>query len=214
VEVEKFAGVSRNEIDLRRRELGFPADAVVLAYLGSIGTFYKFEEALDFFKVWKKFRSEIRMLIMTPSPHDQVREILRRKNIPEDDWRLISVRSEAVPPYLATAHVGLALFSMTFSKEASSAVRVAEYLASGLLMVVSDRAGDIPTMVEKEGIGVVIYRYSDDEYIRAVKHLEGLLPDLPDYQKRCRAIATESFSHEMGLKRYLHIYKELIHPQR
>jgi glycosyltransferase involved in cell wall biosynthesis len=209
VEVERFAGVSRDEIELRRRELGFPPDAVVVAYLGSVGTFYKFEEALDFFKVWRAVRANVRLLVMTPTSHDEVREILRRKNIPAGDWRLMSLRPEAVPAHLATAHVGLALFSMTFSKEASSAVRVAEYLAAGLLMVVSDKGGDIPAMVEKEEIGAVITRYSEDEYLRAVRRLEGLWPRLRDCQKRSRTLARESFSHEIGLERYLRIYREL-----
>lgn len=210
VEVERFAGVSRSDVDLRRRELDFPVDALVVTYLGSIGTFYKFEEALDFFKVWRDYRKEIRLLVITPNPHDRVREVLRRKNIQDGDWRLISARPEAVPAYLATAHVGLAFFSMTFSKEASSAVRVAEYLASGLPMVVSDKAGDIPAMVERERIGVVIHRYSEDEYVRAVRHLEYLLPKLEEYKTKCRAIAKELFSHEVGLKKYLQIYKEAI----
>jgi len=213
VEVERFAGVSRDEIDLRRRELGFPPDAVVVAYLGSIGTFYKFEEALDFFKVWRAARPDVRLLIMTPPPHDEVREILGRKNIQEGDWRLMSLRPEAVPAYLATAHVGLAFFSMTFSKEASSAVRVAEYLAAGLLMVVSDKGGDVPAMVEKEEIGAVITRYSEDEYLRAVRRLESLWPGLQDRRERCQALARESFSHEIGLERYLHIYRELVPTQ-
>jgi len=210
VEVDRFAGVNWMDIDLRKRELGFPADALVLTYLGSTGTFYKFEEAIDFFKVWRDYRKDIRLLIITPNPHDKVQEVLRGKKIQESDWRVIPARPESVPSYLATAHVGLAFFSMTFSKEASSAIRVAEYLAAGLPLVVSDRAGDIPALVEKEGIGVVICRYSEDEYVKAVKHLETLLPKLHYYRMKCRSIAKRSFSHEMGLGKYLDIYKELI----
>jgi glycosyltransferase involved in cell wall biosynthesis len=210
VQVERFTGVGQEEIQRRRQELGFPVDAVIVAYLGSIGTFYKFEEALDFFKIWRDFRRGVRLLVITPNPHDEVREALRRKDIQEGDCRLMSLRPEAVPPYLATAHVGLALFSMTFSKEASSAVRVAEYLASGLPVVVSDKAGDIPAIVEKEGIGVVITSYSKGEYVRAVMHLEAFLPTLEKYQQKCRAVAWEFFSQETGLEKYRHIYKELI----
>jgi len=210
VQVERFTGVSQEDMQRRRQELGFPADAVVVAYLGSIGTFYKFEEALDFFKVWREFRTDVRLLIITPNPHDKVRQVLRRKALQEGDWRLIALRPEAVPAYLATAHVGLAFFSMTFSKEASSAVRVAEYLAAGMLMVVSDKAGDIPAIVEKEGVGVVITGYSKGEYARAVMRLEAFLPTLEKHQKRCRAVAREFFSQETGLERYRHIYQELI----
>lgn len=210
VEVERFAIVPRDSVERRRRELGFPKDAVVVTYLGSIGTFYKFEESVDFFKVWKDYRREVRLLVITPNPHDIVWEVLRRKNIQGGDCRVISATPEAVPSYLAMTHFGLAFFSMTFSKEASSAVKVAEYLASGLPVVVSDKAGDIPAIVEKEGIGVVIASYSKDEYVRAVWHLETLLPTLDEYQKKCRAIAQEFFSQESGLEKYRHIYKQLI----
>lgn len=208
VDVERFATVS-NEAREKKRAMGFPEDAFVMAYLGSVGTFYMFEEMVSFFKVWKNYQKEALLLVITPGDKTLVRDILRKKEVGGTDYRLVSCTPEEVPCYLSVAQVGLCFLTMTFSKQASSAIKFAEYLAAGLPVIVNQGAGDLPEIVERERVGSIISQYCEDEYLRVVREMKQLL-DKGEAKARCQDVARKYFSYQIGHEKYGKVYRELL----
>ena len=201
VDLDKFA--APNAYEAR------PADSGprTLVYAGSIGTWYMLDEMLDFFREARALDPRLRFLIVTRSGHEAIREAALARGL--DEVALAAALPREVPGHLAAAYAAISFIRPVFSKSGSSPTKLGEYLAAGLPVIVNAGVGDADTLVDAARVGVVVGRFSADEYRRAWGELDVLAAD-PGVRARCRATARRVLDLDIGVEQYRQVYASLL----
>ena len=184
-------------------------DRFVASYFGSIGTFYNFSAALDFYKILSRDISDANLLVMSNAPVAFTRQMIIDKGIPPDKFYLDSVLYEDVPKWLNLSDVSLVFYNRKYSKEGCCPTKFGEILACGVPVIINDGIGDCSSIVKERKIGVIIKDFTEDSYAEAAKELQDLLKDRDALNRRCRKAAEELFSLDDGVEKYAGIYDSL-----
>ncbi len=179
-----------------------------LVYSGSLGMWYLIDEMLQVYRAAREFEPSLRFLILNRDEHMLVRETLARRGLSEGDVELRAAEFDEMPQLLASSHVGIALLRQVSSKLGSSAVKVAEYLASGLPVVVNVGHGDIGELVRRHGAGHVMTSYGEVEVRAAGRAVVELLNDA-SARVRARRLAESHYDLRSGVEGYASIYARL-----
>jgi glycosyltransferase involved in cell wall biosynthesis len=189
-----------------RKRLGLAADDRVLAYLGSLGSWYMLDEMLDCFGIYATKHANARFLFVTPDDPRPIREAAAARGINPDRLVILAASRDEVPGLMAAADLGIFFIKPVFSKTASSPTKMGEMLAIGLPIVTNAGVGDVERMVEDIGCGVAIHAFTRESYARAIDGID-LLPGTAR-ERRKRALPW--FDVKLGIERYDRIYRDLL----
>ncbi len=206
VDINRFAisadGKTRDELKLNGK--------FIFVYSGSLGTWYLLDEMVDFFIVAKRFLSNSHFLILTMSDSCIVKEALRSKPISEDsDITIRKLSFDEVPRFLGCADAALCFIKPVVSKLASSPTKFAEFLASGLPIIMNAGIGDCDEILERERVGVVNKDFSLPGYEKTIETFVKLLAEGQELKNRCRESAKNYFSLNDGVSKYNEVYESL-----
>jgi glycosyltransferase involved in cell wall biosynthesis len=218
-EIETFPYLSRHLppisviptcADLDRFCIGDPKidDTFVLGYLGSVGSWYLFDEVLNCFKVLQQIRPNARILIVSKSEHSLIHRSIARAGI---DPSLVDIQAADyanVAPLVRRMSAGAALIKPVYSKVASAPTKLAEYLGCGVPCLGNAHVGDMQEVLEGEGVGVVLNDFSEKTLAEGMRRLVRLVQD-QQTALRCRETARRLFSLETGAAQYAEIYQRL-----
>ena len=94
---------------------------------------------------------------------------------------------------------------------ATSPVKIAEYLACGLPLVINAGIGDSDTLITSERIGALVRNFNQDEYVEAANIVEGLVGHADQTRRRAREIAERIFDvRRVGVQRYGRLYENVL----
>lgn len=110
------------------KQLGFEESNKILCYLGSIGTWYMFDEMMAMFKQLHFQDNSFRLLIMTPEPPSMVYDSAQKLDINADLIKVLSATRQQVPQFLSIAHLGISFIKPCFSKLSSSPTKMGRCL--------------------------------------------------------------------------------------
>lgn len=197
----------RNEA---RAKLGV-GDRFVVAYAGSLGTWYLEPEMAKFFNEVKKLRKDALFVVFTRGDATSLKAKVLGYGFSEKDILVTSVSPKDMPSTLPAGDVGLSFIQSCFSKTGSSPTKVAEYLASGLPVVVNGDIGDQADLAVETKACSVLSSFSDDAFRiaaeEAVRHGEMA------FEERVKAtndVVRRHFSlAELGVPRYEALYRSL-----
>lgn len=179
-----------------------------LGYVGSIGTWYLFDEVLACFAQIRESRPGARLLVVNRGEQQLVRDSAARMGIPADAITLTAADHAEVPAMIRQMSAGAAIIRPVFSKLASAPTKLAEYLGCGVPCLGNTGVGDMEQMLEGEGGGVALRAFTDQERKSAVTRLLALCDDAAT-PARCREVALRHFSVEEGAARYRAIWRSL-----
>ncbi len=179
-----------------------------LGYLGSIGTWYMFDEVLACFKLLREAKPDARLLVVNRNEQALVSEMATRAGIPADAIEITGADHSEVPGMIRRMSAGAAIIRPVFSKIASAPTKLAEYLGCGVPCLGNVGVGDMELILEKEAAGVALHDFNDAERKRAVAALLALEEDATTAE-RCRAVSLRHFSVDEGAASYRAIYREL-----
>lgn len=204
-DLEKFnIGLNIDKTLLRKYNL---ENKFIFIYLGSLGTCYKFDEMLNFFRVANQYIENAHFLILTQIDRQIAEYSIRKSNLNFRNFTILSVEPKDVPKYIRLSDVALIFIKQTFSKLASSPTKVVECLACGIPVIVNYKMGDI---VDKNKIGIVIEKYLESEYkIKIQKYLD-LIQDNNSLKQKCFQVAKDNFSLKIGIEKYLKVYNQIM----
>ena len=188
-----------------RKHLGIAADAPVLLYLGSLGSWYMLDEMLDFFAVYAARKPEARFLFITPDAPQPIRAAAVARGVAADRLTILGASRDEVPGLMAAADLGLFFIKPVFSKTASSPTKMGEMLAVGLPIVANAGVGDVEQMVNDIGCGVAIGEFTPERYGEALAQIEALTSS--PTERRDRALPW--FDVKLGIEHYDEIYRAL-----
>lgn len=204
VDFEHFR-LARSERATSRQALGISADAAVLVYIGSLGSWYMLDEMLDYFRAFQARHNDAYFLFVTMEPSDIITTAARTRGL---DLKRIIIRAatrEELPKIIASADAGISFIKPVFSKTASCPTKLGEMLASGLPVVSNTGVGDVETILQETGAGAVIREFNEDEYRKATYALEAMNLSPLQIRRRARAF----FDLKTALKNYSAIYESL-----
>ncbi len=202
---ESAAGLSR---DSAKAELGLSGRRV-LTYVGSLGGFYLTDEMVEFLASAYRQDPSTSAMILTQSEPEMIHGSLLRSGVPEGSYLVRRVAPTEIPRYLRAADLALSFIKPTYSKQASSPTKVAEYLAGGIPVIANAGVGDIDEVLETDRVGVILRQFDRDAYLAALRAADALRND-PQTRARCVASARRRFDLDtVGSARYCRLYERL-----
>ena len=202
-----FTVAGAEQRDQARAELGIPADSCVVAYLGSLGTWYLLGEMLDWYAVMRRRQPRSRFLFVTLDSPDLVKDQAAARGIDPTEVIVVSASRDRIPFYLSAADLGLFFIRPSYSKQSSSPTKLGEYFAMGIPVVTNAGVGDVDETVESLGAGVIVSDFSTDAYARSIEHLSGITAlDPQALRERSRTI----FDLQSGVAAYHRLYQSVM----
>lgn len=189
-----------------RIRLELNSDQPVLAYLGSLGSWYMLEEMLQFFRAYASQHEHARFLFVTREDSAPIRATAVRLGVDPQKLIIRAASREEVPELMAAADLGIFFIKPVFSKIASSPTKMGEMLALGLPIVTNAGVGDVEAMVEDMGCGVAIPDFRDESFGDAIDALQAL--HVSGEGRRQKSLAW--FDLNVGIDRYDAVYRSLL----
>jgi glycosyltransferase involved in cell wall biosynthesis len=205
VDLERFA--PRPRAHRLQQEAGLEGRFVV-AYLGSLGTWYLLDEMLACFRVMRAAIPNAHFLILTPAPPDVVHRAATQCGVARADYTVRHVEHSAVADWLSIVDLGLYFYRPAYSRLAASPTKLGEFLASGIPVLTNGGIGDTDAFLRDAGVAVLLDAFSDRAYAAAVEPVRALCAD-PEVVARCRSVAERHLSLDQAVARYYALYEGL-----
>jgi glycosyltransferase involved in cell wall biosynthesis len=183
-------------------------EGLVLGYVGTVGTWYLFDETVACFVQLLRLRPDARFLIVNRGEHTFIRERLAAAGLQDAAVELISATHTEVPQQMARMDATVFFIKPLYSKLASAPTKLAEFLGCGIPCLSNSGVGDMTEVLEGEKVGVALKAFDLTSMKTALEQLLQLIAD-PHTRGRCIAAAQRHFSLEEGVARYREIYEQL-----
>ncbi|HEX6335267.1 MAG TPA: glycosyltransferase [Flavisolibacter sp.] len=190
-----------------RRSLDLPEDAMVVSYLGSIGTWYMLDEMLQFFRQLKENYPNAKFLFLTHSSRDQVLEKINAAGLSASDFIIREASRKQVPFFMKASDLSISFIKPVYSKISSSPTKLAEVLAMGIPVICNSGIGDVKEIVTSADAGYVIHDFSKEEFLKAINAIPHLLMKPPATIRRA---VEESHSLSRGVGLYRDCYSKVL----
>jgi glycosyltransferase involved in cell wall biosynthesis len=180
-----------------------------LGYVGSTRLWYLFDPVLECFKVLRRLRLDVRLLILNRSEHPYIRERLAAHGIREDWVEMKSLAPAKVADEMRTKiDAGIFFGKPGFQQLGRAPTKLGELLGCGIPCLANAGIGDVERILEGERVGVVLRRFTPEEQETGVRQLLDLASDC-EVRKRCAEVARRYFSLDIGVDSYDRIYCSL-----
>ncbi|MFO7977742.1 MAG: glycosyltransferase [Bacteroidales bacterium] len=190
-----------------RKQLHIRDGDFVLAYLGSLGTWYMAEEMMAFFLRLQIKQPTALFLFITAEDPALIMKHAQQAGVDPSRIRIYKASRNQVPLVLSLAHASIFFIRPVFSKTASSPTKQGEIMSMGIPFITNKGIGDIDQMVAQTRAGILIDDFSQHAYDDAVDGLLNILPANKDHIRQC---ALEHFSLDKGVGKYHAVYQKLL----
>jgi glycosyltransferase involved in cell wall biosynthesis len=205
VDLSHFASDAQRRAEARAR-IG-AGERFVLAYVGSLGSWYCEEEMAALFAAVAR-RRPAQLLVLSRSSADRLRQALRTRGVADEAVHVEAVDPREVPRVLSAADATVSLRAGSLSKIAASPVKLAESLALGIPTVMNRGIGDADTLFQRGDAVIDAGDLSPAELERCAERLLSLDPERT--RRSARALAEEHYSLDEGVRRYRNLYDRLV----
>ncbi len=175
-----------------KQQLGLK-EKKVLIYMGHKSAWQQTVEVIRLYSELKQYIFALFFIFLT-NDIEGVKKKFREFGISGDDYMIKYVNHEEVPLYSYSADAAIITRAESIVNKAASPIKFSEYLASGAVVLISHTIGDLPTIVEKNGIGVVL---SDNGLHESVAFLTKVFESEERQRaivEKCREVADKEFS--------------------
>ena len=199
------ADLTRFSPKYRERDGG----SFVLGYVGTVGTWYLFDEVAACFAQLLRMQPDARFLIVNRGEHAYIRERLAAAGVPDAMVELTTATHAEMPRQMARMDAGVFFIKPVFSKQASAPTKLAEFLGCGIPCLGNAGVGDMAEVLEGERVGVALKSFDEASLNEGLQQLLLLAQD-PATRDRCVVSAERYFSLDEGVQRYADIYHKLL----
>lgn len=185
VHLEAFA-YSEATRRLMRERLGL-GESLVGIYVGKFGGLYYDQEALEVFLTCFDFLSDFRLIVLSPQADEGIEQRMEALGIDPRRVVIASVPHGEVAAYLCASDFAFALYSPSPSKRALSPIKVGEYWANGLPVLMTEGVGDESSFIEGEQGGALLSA-TRNNLKSALDRIVGITR-VPDHRRRIVQLA-------------------------
>jgi glycosyltransferase involved in cell wall biosynthesis len=197
----KFSVTTREEI---RKQLAIQPKEIVGIYVGKFGDIYYDTEAFQIFKIAFETIPQFKLIILTGDKHEAIQLKLKMVGVDLSKVIIKTVLHNEVNNYLCAADFGFATIKPAPSKRYCSPVKMGEYWACGLAVLLTQGIGDDSKIIKKEGGGEV-FNYSKPSIEKAIKEVLNQIQQ-PNNRELNRKLAEKYKSPEIAIKTYKKIF--------
>jgi glycosyltransferase involved in cell wall biosynthesis len=205
-DMQHFSLTSNDAKAVGRKQLGLPAQSLVISYLGSIGAWYMVDEMLQLFALAQKKYPGAKLLFVTHSAPQLIRSRLSVFGIVENDVLITEANRAEVPVYMKASDITLSFIKPVYSKLSSSPTKLGEVLAMGIPVITNSGVGDVADIIKKTNGGYVIDAFDTASLQMAVEQIPALLNLSP---AGMREKAIEIYSLDKGIQLYATCYRNI-----
>ncbi|MGY2133402.1 glycosyltransferase [Hymenobacter sp. HD11105] len=189
-----------------RQKIGFAPDALVGIYVGKFGDIYYDSEAFDLFKAAANhFGPCFRLIILTPNAQDEVRSKLARVGFTEEQVVVTKAPHVDVPGYLSAADFAFAPIKPAPCRLFCSPIKVGEYWAAGLPVLLTEGVGDDSAIILEEGGGAIFNLDQPASVPDAIRQIAEQL-QTPNYRQQTVSLAQRHRSLDRARQAYTHFF--------
>ncbi|MBO0357363.1 glycosyltransferase [Hymenobacter sp. BT186] len=172
-----------------RARLGINQAAPVGIYVGKFGDIYYDAEAFDLFRdAAAHFGPQFRLLVLTPNPEAEVRAKLAKVGFGPEQVFVTKAPHAEVPGYLSAADFAFATIKPAECRRFCSPIKVGEYWAAGLPVLLTEGVGDDSDIIQQEGGGAIFNLERPATVPAALQQISTLLQQ-PKYRVDIRELA-------------------------
>jgi len=179
-----------------------------LGYVGSVGTWYRFDDVIECFELLLETRPDAELLVLNKGDHEYIYSRLAEFDIDTQQVEVATVEHSEVPTYMNRMDTGIFFYKPTFSKKGTSPTKMGEFLACGIPCLSNAAVGDVESILEANGVGIAIDTFETEEKRTAIESIVELSAD-PETADRCRAVAESYYSLNAGVDAYSEIYQRV-----
>jgi glycosyltransferase involved in cell wall biosynthesis len=190
------------------RPAGSLGPAFILGYIGSVGSWYMFEDIARAVRRLFDRDPGARFLVLNKGGHEAIRRQLATAGVDDARVEIKAVPFERMSEEIARMTAGIFFIKPVWSKRASCPTRMGEFLASGKPCLANRGVGDVEEDLCDSRTGVTIGAFDDATLDAALGQLIDLAAE-PDIGARCRAAAEARFALDRGIADYSAIYERL-----
>lgn len=161
-------------IDIRK-QLGWNATDVVGIYVGKFGDIYFDDKAFDLFMELKKVIGDFKVIILSASKKEWLKEKLRHRGFSSEEMFVDLVDHDEVPAYLNASDVAFCLHKPHEYSYAYSPIKNGEYWACGLPVIISENIGDDSFIIKESDSGIILKDISKFDHKKTASKLMELL---------------------------------------
>lgn len=180
-----------------------------LGYVGNVKGWYLFEPVLNFYQYFKNKQNNSVLRIFNITDHEYIKKIVEKFNFDENDIILEKCSFSNIPNEMKKIDIGIFFIQKSFSKKASCATKLGEFLATGIPIITNDGIGDHSEILLKSKTGIILKKFDNYNMKKSVDSINNLLND-SNLSKRCQKVSRDFFSLEAGVKTYLKVYNSLL----
>jgi glycosyltransferase involved in cell wall biosynthesis len=194
--VFKFNPVDRKSI---RKRLKLKNEQVVGIYSGKFSGLYIELNELKILAPLFDFFENFKLLILTPHSINEVKSAMSKIHNTEENILIKKVPHNAIPEYLSAADFALSLNKSFPSGKYLSPIKIGEYWANGLPVLMTEGIGDERNFLEKEKGGVI---FNENNLISSLEKLQEILDD-PNHRIRIPELARKYRSFDKVKEAYV-----------
>jgi glycosyltransferase involved in cell wall biosynthesis len=195
--------------EAKRQELGL-GGKFVLCYCGAMMRWQRPDALAAAFAAIRAAMPDAHFLIVSREAALLEAELSERGIAPQDVTSR-AVAHDQVSAHMMAADAALLLREDTVTNRVASPVKFAEYLRSGLPVILTPYIGDFGRMAVEEDVGATVeFPIRADEVVRAAQKIRGrLTADGEAYRKHCGEVAARRLSWDGQLSQLLGLYRRL-----
>ena len=174
VRLDEFSWGNKKRPDLLK-ELGLCSN-IVCVYAGKFGGLYLESEVFSFFKVaYEEMGEQFRVLLLTNDSDDRIRQWSKDAGLPEH-----VVIKKFVPHHLVADYIGIGDFAIAPyrpvpSRNYGAPIKISEYWALGLPVVITSNIADDSFIIENYQLGSVLKNLDVESYRKSIFQIIDML---------------------------------------
>ncbi len=185
-------------------------DHFIIGCSGTMHGWYLRDAMLAFLSYLNQNIQDSRLLIISQEGHEELRRDAEEAGISLDRLTVASATFEEMPQLIRLMDVGVFFIKKCFSKQASCATKLGEFLATGVPVIINDGIGDTDDIVTEHNVGIVLSGFQRMDFGMGLEKLNQFRKD-PYVQRRCRQTAEQYFDLNTGVQNYASVYRRLKH---
>lgn len=194
----RFDPIKRKKI---RKKFGFKSNEKVVCYSGGMAMWQRVDDIIALFESLHNSDQKYKFLFVTREI-DVLKKKLSSSLLSNDSYVLASCAQDEVYQYLSSADAGILMREDTIVNNVASPIKVAEYLACGLPIILTKGVGDVSFLVSNSSIGLLL-----DEAGDVVDQVSTFMKQLNSEETRRNAIKL-SHAH-FSMKTYIEEYRRI-----
>ena len=181
---------------LKRAELGYLEEDVVLLYSGGMAKYQSFKEYVALVKKMAEHNTHIKFLVVTHEPQKALREL---QELPADLFQLTSANIQDMNSFYCAADYGMLIRKNNLLNNVASPTKFAEYCLAGLPIIMNDSVHQAWEYAKEIGNLVNVEELSETAlYASSAKE-----------RRKIAQLANNKLSRSVLLERYLQLYQEI-----